>query len=92
MMFRTLYERFTAGEKVEPAKPSITRRHFPSIYPKEGKIEVLKPGNPRRMGTAGSDRYELLTTCSTVEEALDLDAKYGDIDFAVTKGYISVSV
>lgn len=91
-MFRTLYERFTAGEKVEPAKPSITRRHFPSIYPKAAKLDVLKPGNPRRMGTAGSDRYELLAASHTVGEALDLGCQYADIDFAVEKGYVSATI
>lgn len=65
------------------AKPKITRRHFPTLYPREMEIPELKVTNPFKNGSPRSIRYESLRGCATVGDALDRGLPYSFLDIVL---------
>lgn len=88
-MFRTLYSRFTSGAPAPTVKPAPapkgTRRHFPTVYPREMAIE-FSVDNPRKEGSAAWGRYNHYCQAVTIGEALERGATYKEIDAAFSNG------
>ena len=88
---QTMLESYSLVEKETLSTPVKTKGGRPGKITKDAVITLLVASNPKRIGTASYERFELYRNEMTVQEFLTTGGRRADLEWDVARKFIRIS-